>query len=215
MKSFAILLALAVSSVSAQAASANAAVGVDVSVTAEANAVANAAAAPVPPPVAPTSALPSGCTYTSTAPGTSTITAVITSTYCPVCDEAKTNGEVYTTTYETVYAAVCPTGITSVAYVVTQICTGTTPIDTATLPPGFVATTAVCTACPGAPTITVTQPATGIVIGAPTLKPATTGTPGGPVQSVTPFLGGASSLSSGLLTVGAGVGSVFMAMLLL
>lgn len=39
----------------------------------------------------------STCTATTSSFGTSTITDVVTSTYCPVCDEAKATGGVYTT----------------------------------------------------------------------------------------------------------------------
>lgn len=39
-----------------------------------------------------------GCTTTSTHGQTYTITDLTVSTYCPVCDDAKDNGDVYTTT---------------------------------------------------------------------------------------------------------------------
>jgi len=107
------------------------------------------------------------CTLTSTLPGIQTITDIITSTYCPVCDSAKSTGGVYTTVYETEYLAVCPTGLTSSVYTVTNTCTGTTPIDTSTCPPGFTTTTVGCN-CPASSTVTITTP-----IGASETAPVT------------------------------------------
>jgi len=250
MKTTAILLGLSASWVSAQfanadadsAASAAANVligpgGIEVSASAGANANANANAGVVPPPYYPPSEptngswvppVITGCTTTKNGYGTSTITDVITSTYCPVCDEAKATGDVYVTTYETVYASVCPTGITSVTYIVSQTCTGTTPIDYATCPPGFVTTATVCTVCPGSPTLTVTQPCNScpqattsnkIIVGPATTVTGTAGaivTPAkGSSTSPITYNGAASSISSGVIAVSAGIGAVFMGMLLL
>ena len=121
--------------------------------------------------------------------------------------------------------------------VITQTCTGTTPIDTATCPPGFVETTTVCSACVGQPTVTITQPcdtcsqtpvgANGGYASLPaatyppavvaTVTPALGGVVGTgvPAASYTPFAGAASSISAVLLTVGGGIGSVCVALLLL
>ncbi|KAK0104884.1 hypothetical protein ONS95_005150 [Cadophora gregata] len=87
-----------------------------------------------------------------------TIVVPQTSTYCPVCDVAKTQGGVYTTTYATVYPSICDTGLTEATYTVTQTCTGLTPINPAVVPPQFTAVTTVCTPCAGKPTLTITQP---------------------------------------------------------
>jgi len=218
MKAVCFLLALAASSVSAQVATAtsgsNVAVALNstdgntqISVDAAASAAA-AGAGGADDEDDSSATLPyepdSGCTVTSTYPGVSTITAQTTSTYCPVCDAAKDNDDVYTTTYQTVYDAVCPTGLSSATYLVTATCTGTTPINYSSVPAGFVATVTVCTACAGTPTVTVTCP------GSKTGAASPTGT-----VTYKPFLSAASSPFSGLLTLAVGVGSVFLGMLLL
>lgn len=116
--------------------------------------------------------IPTGCLSTRIRPNTMTITDTVTSTYCPVCDEAKSNGDVYTTTYATVYSSVCPTGLIPVTYTVTQECTGTTPINTLTPPPGYTTTAVECSACEhsatgtataGVPIVTITIPCTECV----------------------------------------------------
>jgi len=176
------------------------------------------------------------CTLTSTLPGIQTITDLIVSTYCPVCDSAKSTGGVYTTVYETTLAAVCPTGLTSSVYTVTNTCTGTTPIDTSTCPPGFT-TTAVNCNCPASSTVTVTVPVTtpaGVVTYTTTGAPVTYISSGvvvvsTPVITVTSnaaanaatntaatatgataqFTGAASSFSNNLAALAVGMGSVF------
>jgi len=171
------------------------------------------------------------CTLTSTLPGIQTITDLTISTYCPVCDEAKSTGGVYTTVYETSLLAVCPTGLTSSVYTVTNVCTGTTPIDTATVAPGFTTTTVGCN-CAASSVVTITTPiATGPVTyttaGAPvtyvsggvtlTSTPAltVTSTPTADDTSATAdtsaaaFTGAASSNSNNLAALALGLGSVF------
>jgi len=172
------------------------------------------------------------CTLTSTLPGIQTITDLVISTYCPVCDEAKSTGGVYTTVYETELLAVCPTGLTSSVYTVTNTCTGTTPIDTSTLPPGFT-TTAVNCNCAASSTVTITVPAsntanviTYTTTGAPVTYTSSgvavvstplitvTSTPGGGATATgtgaTPlYTGAASSLSNNLAALAVGMGSVF------
>jgi len=194
------------------------------------------ATAPAPavapaPVVAPAAGI-YGCTSIIAYPGVSTITGYVTSTWCPICDQAKSTGGVYTTTYETVYEQVCPTGMSSVTYIVQQTCTGMTTINPSTPPPGFVVTTTVCTACAGAPTVTITQPCNScptsayayatnkIVVGLPAVVTGVAGSTGGSPgaggpSSPLPFTGAASSMSSGIFTIAAAVGSVFLGMLLL
>jgi hypothetical protein len=83
-----------------------------------------------------------------------TITDTITSRYCSKCSK------LFVTVYTTVYQDICPTGITSVTYTVTETCTGdkseyTRPTGQ---PPGFTTTEKVCTVCEGKPTISITCP---------------------------------------------------------
>jgi len=143
------------------------------------------------------------CTLTSTLPGIQTITDIITSTYCPVCDSAKSTGGVYTTVYETEYLAVCPTGLTSSVYTVTNTCTGTTPIDTSTCPPGFTTTTVGCN-CPASSTVTITTPVAASNTGAltvtacPTDEPVTYTTTG---EAVTYVSAGVTVTSTPALTI--------------
>lgn len=59
-----------------------------------------------------------------------------------------------TTVYTTVYVDVCPTGLTTKTYTITQTCA--TP--SGALPEHFTTTTKVCDACAGKPTLTVTCP---------------------------------------------------------
>jgi len=164
------------------------------------------------------------CTLTSTLPGIQTITDIMVSTYCPVCDEAKATGGVYTTVYETELLAVCPTGLTSSVYTVTNVCTGTTPIDTSTLAPGFTTTTVGCN-CAASSVVTVTTPIANLAAectttGAPvvyvsagvtlTSTPVLTlaSTPTA-AYSVAAFTGAASSVSNNLAALALGLGSVF------
>jgi hypothetical protein len=175
------------------------------------------------------------CTSTSTYPGTITVTDITTSTYCPVCDEAKSNGNVYTTTYETIYSTLCPTGLAEATYTVTNVCTGSTPINPETLVPGFTTTVVPCPGCPSAtPTVTLTVPcdrtvtpvatATGTAeietVRVPhslttTTTPAASTSPIAPTSSLIPFIGAASSLQFGLGSRAVGMASVFLGILLL
>ncbi|KAK0109614.1 hypothetical protein ONS95_002296 [Cadophora gregata] len=62
--------------------------------------------------------------------------------------------------YETAYIDICPTGITTKTYTITQTCTKEAchkPTESV-IPPHFVVTTKVCDACAGQPTVTVTCP---------------------------------------------------------
>jgi len=86
------------------------------------------------------------------------------STHCPVCDFAKSAGLIYTTIYKTTYVNICPTGLTYNVYTVTNECTGTTPVNTKTLPQGFTTTIGVCTGCYGSPTLTITIPITDLQV---------------------------------------------------
>jgi len=132
------------------------------------------------------------------------------STYCPVCDEARSNGGVYTTTYCTVYNSICPSGLTSATYTITQTCTGTTPIDYSTAPPGYTAVTTVCGHCPGAPTYTLTQPCDTSVPTSPYVTPYAPAKT--PYPSLVTYTGAASSVAISAI---AGVGAIFLGMLLL
>ena len=140
------------------------------------------------------------CTPTAPAQVTSTIADVTTSTYCPVCflptrietllthtqvcDEAKVTGGVYTSIYETQYLAICPTGLTTSTYTVTAECTGTTPINHATVPAGFTAVATICTACSGGTSIyTVTVPISNAQALSATVVLALTSTAGNPVAA--------------------------------
>jgi len=172
------------------------------------------------------------CTLTSTLPGIQTITDLVISTYCPVCDEAKATGGVYTTVYETELLAVCPTGLTSSVYTVTNVCTGTTPIDTSTLAPGFTTTTVGCN-CAASSVVTITTPiapaantavntaaasvyttagepttyvSAGVTI---TSTPAVTVTSSPTAGTAAAYTGAASSLSNNLAALALGFGSVF------
>jgi len=152
------------------------------------------------------------CTVTSTLPATSTITDLTVSTYCPVCDAAKSTGGVYTTVFETSLVAVCPTGLSTAVYTVTETCTGTTPINTSTPPAGFTTTAVVCTACPGSSTVVVTTPVAAAATG------GGSGAAGSATTSstVAQYTGAASFVSfNGLTAVAAGMGSVFATMLLM
>ncbi|PVH78206.1 hypothetical protein DL98DRAFT_256135 [Cadophora sp. DSE1049] len=67
----------------------------------------------------------------------------------------------YTTVYTTAYIDICPTGLTTKTYTLTQTCStnSTCHIPTRTgIPEHFTTTTKVCHACPGIPTLTVTCP---------------------------------------------------------
>lgn len=148
------------------------------------------------------------CVTIVTHPGTKVITDLTVSTYCPVCDDAKTKGNVYTTTYETVYPSLCPTGLIDVTYTVTQTCTGTTPIDYATPAPGYDVVTKVCDTCPEKPTYTYTAPCDSCAT--PAVTPYATGKPTYPASTYT---GAASSVA---ISAFAGVAALsFFGMLLL
>lgn len=90
-----------------------------------------------------------------------TITNGVTVTYCPECDMASSKPG-YTTVYTTQYEALCPTGMTTSTYTVTESCTDSTPTWTPGpkhIPQGFTVTTQVCTQCAETPqTVTITQP---------------------------------------------------------
>jgi hypothetical protein len=132
MQFSAILVAL-VASKAVYAQSAYAAANANVNVDVDAVAIANAAGAPTyaaptypvitPPPYVPTTADydDDTCFTTYTHPDVTTITDLTISSYCPVCDYARDNGDVYTTTYETAYVSVCPTGLTTVTYTVVSL----------------------------------------------------------------------------------------------
>jgi hypothetical protein len=67
-----------------------------------------------------------------------------------------TDADVWTTVYETFYEAICPTGITTSHYTITETCTGAyTPHA---IPPGFTTTIKICEPCKGKPTLTLTCP---------------------------------------------------------
>jgi hypothetical protein len=115
-----ILLALAATVVSAQGISSG---NADVKVDARAAAVAaaprqNVARGNESYPYYPANDYFPGCTKTTTHPATYIITDYTVSTYCPKCDAAKANGDVYLTTYETVYKSLCPTGLVDATYTV-------------------------------------------------------------------------------------------------
>jgi len=197
-----VALVASISTASAQVAIANA----------QANAIAIAGAGAVTTPVVTVPAvvtpspapianvtIPSGC-Y-PTIPCTSTITAASTSTYCPVCEAAKSTGGVYTTVYCTTLLAICPTGYSSAVYTVTATVTGTTPVPA--VPTGFTTTAVVCSGCPGTPTVVVTTPVGGTTVATVT-KPA-----------AAVFTGAASSNFKTIGAVAGSFGSVFAAMLLL
>lgn len=82
----------------------------------------------------------------------STITNVYTSTYCPACEEV-------TTTYETVYTQVCPTGLSAATYTITETCNGASPSRTTGVPAGFTTVVEACDVCAES-SYTVTQPCT-------------------------------------------------------
>ncbi|KAI9818107.1 MAG: hypothetical protein M1827_000732 [Pycnora praestabilis] len=84
---------------------------------------------------------------------TGTVTNITTKTYCPECEMSKNASMgMLTTTYQTVYAAYCPTGLTSSTYTITESCSCTAlPTRGANyIPSGFSAyTSSVCTVCTG------------------------------------------------------------------
>jgi len=158
---------------------------------------------------------PTDCTITSVLPGTHTITDYTVSTYCPLCDHAKENGDVYTTVYETTLVAVCPTGLSSAVYTVTNTCTGSTAIDTASCPPGFTTTAVACTACPGSGTVTITAPIVGPTKAATATYAASNSAVAGSATAAATaakYTGGASFME---VSVAAGMGSVLLGMLML
>jgi hypothetical protein len=70
----------------------------------------------------------------------------------------------FVTVYNTVYINVCPTGTTSVTYTITDTCGCQHSSDYTRptgVPSGFTVTSLVCTACPGQPTLAITQPIAG------------------------------------------------------
>ncbi|KAI9046573.1 hypothetical protein LZ554_009317 [Drepanopeziza brunnea f. sp. 'monogermtubi'] len=74
--------------------------------------------------------------------------------------EHPTTEAVHTTIYTTQYVDVCPTGLTTKTYTITNTCTKTECQKPTTHPANFAETTKVCTACEGQPTLTVTCPIT-------------------------------------------------------
>jgi hypothetical protein len=82
----------------------------------------------------------------------------------------------FVTIYQTVYVDVCPTGTIYNTYTITDTCGCTHSTDYTRptgCPSGFTVTTKVCDACPGAPTITVTQPIKSPAQASQTYKPTT------------------------------------------
>jgi chitinase len=67
----------------------------------------------------------------------------------------------FVTVFNTVYVDVCPTGLTSVTYTITDTCGCHDETDYTRptgCPSGFTTTEKTCTACPGSPVITCTTP---------------------------------------------------------
>ncbi|EKD14104.1 uncharacterized protein L3040_007895 [Drepanopeziza brunnea f. sp. 'multigermtubi'] len=99
--------------------------------------------------------------------------------------EAPTTEALHTTIYTTQYVDVCPTGLTTKTYTLTNTCTRTECQQPTTHPANFAETTKVCTACPGQPTLTVTCPITSTALytngtsppGTPVPAPAPAATP--------------------------------------
>ncbi|KAI9840220.1 MAG: hypothetical protein M1837_001848 [Sclerophora amabilis] len=94
---------------------------------------------------------------------------------CPACSA----GNAFLTTYTTVYATFCPTGLEDKEYTIIETRSGkpgdSAPENTSKVAPGFGVTTAVCTKCGPAPiTATLTVPtATGAAAGGKVDVPVT------------------------------------------
>lgn len=110
--------------------------------------------------------------------GMATVTGTITDTYCPEpCPKSKTGS---TTVYTTVYDEVCPTGIQSATYTVTEPYSSGQDFGPTHVPSGFTVTTVTCPVCPGSPMVTLTTP----------VAPAASAT-GAPALSTAPPVGSA------------------------
>ncbi len=139
-----------------------------------------------------------GCSVTNMSASSST-----TSVFYYCTPPASTAIGPFVTVYNTVYIDVCPTGITSVTYTISDTCGCTHSSDYVRptgCPSGFTVTEKTCTACPGTPVITVTTPI------APASQTTNSLNTTGPL-SVTPIsIGGQNSSpqSEGSLTSGLG-----------
>lgn len=116
-----------------------------------------------PPEGSMTTLLYYDCTDSTGGAGGATVTDVLTSTTCDQCHN------VYTTVYTVTWENVCPTGITSPVYTITETCTGNPASFTpTTLPEDFTVAEKICTACQNPEsTVTVTEPCTTTAPGPP------------------------------------------------
>ncbi len=90
--------------------------------------------------------------------GDITITNTRTKTYCPTCTHdtmMSSSGGGFTTTYETVYQSICPTGLVDQTYTITETCSEESACSkppATVMPSGFGTTVTVCTQCAAGPT---------------------------------------------------------------
>ncbi|KAI6090956.1 hypothetical protein F4821DRAFT_255701 [Hypoxylon rubiginosum] len=113
----------------------------------------------------------------------------------------------YTTVYETVMQAACPTSQWMTTYTVTDTYTGNpTNYVTPTIPQGYVVTTVVCPGCKPMETMTVTQPAETYPVSVMTSNGITTTLTVTP--TATPSMGSPATYATGTKSAGSTVTAV-------